>query len=309
LKDVSILIVNMNAAGMLRDCLVSLRETCGALRLEIILVDNGSKDDSLAVAKREWPEIVLLAQEKNIGYVRANNLGLPYATGRYFLYLNNDTVLLPQCLAELAHFLDTNPEAGAVSGQILNPDGTDQGTARTLPSIANAVFGRRSVLSRWFPGNRWTRRYMIGWQRTDQEPFEAEFLSTACLMVRTEIAKAIGGMDEEFVHYWVDAELCHRIRVKGWKLFCVPQAKVLHFEGQGGSNKTWRQRCRSTLLFHRDAYYAYVKIHGLQHGRPGALLAAALLGMRAGALMVLQILRPGRATVSGGRNPAAPLAR
>jgi GT2 family glycosyltransferase len=140
---------------------------------------------------------------------------------------------------------------------------------------------------------------MIGLTQQGDAPFGAEFLSTACLMMRTEQARAIGGMDEEFTHYWCDAELCQRVIDAGLKNYCVPSAKILHFEGQGGSNKTWRKRIRSTFVFHRDAYLAYVKVHKLRASHPRALFAAVLLALRAGCLMSVQFIRPGRAMTSG----------
>jgi len=296
--DISIILVNYNAAEMLRACLESIRTTKGDLRVQTILVDNNSKDESLEVARRECPDIVLLAQKSNLGYVKANNVALPYATGEKLLLLNNDTVLLPGCLQLLCEYMDRHPEAGAISPQILNPDGTDQGVARSFPSLMSAVFGRRSVLSRWFPGNRWTKRYLIGLHHPGDEAFACEFLSTACLMMRTADARSFGGLDEEFRHYWVDAELCHRVIEMGRTVACVPRAKLLHFEGQGGSNKSWRRRVNSTLTFHRDAYLAYTKLHRLRGWHPRAWMTAALLAVRAGLLVAMQIVRPGKSTTS-----------
>ncbi len=296
--DVSIILVNYNAAEMLRACLESIRSTRGSLRVQTILVDNNSKDDSLEVARRECPDIILLEQKTNLGYVKANNVALPYATAEKLLLLNNDTVLLPGCLQVLVDYMDRHPEAGAVSPQILNPDGTDQGVARSYPSFMSALFGRRSALSRWFPENRWTRRYLIGLHHPNDEPFQCEFLSTACLMMKTADARSIGGLDEEFRHYWVDAELCRRVLELKRTVVCVPQGKLLHFEGQGGSNKSWRRRINSTLTFHRDAYLAYTKLHGLRGWHPRAWLAATLLAVRAGLLMAMQMVRPGKSTTS-----------
>src|SRR6266850_3605977 len=133
--DISIVIVNLNEEGYLRDCLRSIRSTCGSLGLQVIIVDNGSQDNSVSVARTEFPGCIVLEQERNIGYVRANNVAIPEATGRYFLYLNNDTVLHPRCLETLVRFMDEHDDAGAASPMILNADGTDQGTARNFPTV------------------------------------------------------------------------------------------------------------------------------------------------------------------------------
>ena len=300
--DISIVIVNRDASGLLRDCLASIRRHAGALRVQSIVVDNGSVDDSIAMARREFPEVLVLPQGRNLGYVPANNVGLRVALGDYTLFLNNDAFVEEGALECLVAFMDAHPRAGAVSGKILNPDRSDQGTARRFPTVANAIFGRRSLLTRLFPGNPWSRRYMVGRHRPDDEPFEVETLSSAAMMVRTREGLAMGGMDEDFYLYWVDSEMCARFRRQGFGIWCVPRAIIVHFEGQGGSTKTFRRRMRSTVGFHKDSYLAYTKVHGLAPWRPPALLVAALLSVRCGLLVLLQLLRPARATSSGGRN-------
>jgi GT2 family glycosyltransferase len=300
--DLSIVIVNMNAAAMLRQCLKSILDTQGGLRVQVIVVDNGSRDASLEVARATYPDVVLLPQPTNIGYVRANNEGLEVATGRSVMFLNNDTELHPGCLAELVSFFDAHPTVGAASGQILNPDGTDQGCARRFPTPMNGLFGRRSVLTRWFPNNPWSKRFMVGRNHQGDEPFAVEILSAACLVLRTDLAKQLGGMDEDFTLYWVCAEICSRVRSRGYDVYCVPRAKLVHYEGHGGSTKTFRQRCQMTVAFNRDAYLAYVKVHGLRRLSPRRVFAACALTTRALCLMAVQLLRPTRATSSGGVN-------
>jgi GT2 family glycosyltransferase len=298
----SIVIVNCNGADWLRRCLGSIRAADDPVSLQVILVDNGSRDGSVEVARELWPDLLALPQKRNIGYVPANNVGLVKADGRYVMFLNNDTELHPGCLSSLVSFLDEHPDVGAASGQILNPDGTDQGTARRLPTIATGLFGRRSLLTRLFPKNRWSRRFMMGRHHRGDEPFEVEILSSACIVLPTELARRLSGMDEDFQLYWVDAELCTRVRAAGFKVYCVPRAKLVHFEGQGGSTRTFRQRVGATLAFHRDAYLAYVKINSLAHVHPLRLFAGLALSVRAACLLLVQVLRPGRATSSGGRN-------
>lgn len=301
--DFSVVIVNWNGREFLRACLESLRENARDASVEPIVVDNGSSDGSVEMARALWPEALVLPQGRNLGYVPANNVGLRHASGRYTMYLNNDAALAPGCLRILREFLDARPDVGAASGQILNPDGSDQGVARRFPSIANGLFGRRSVLTRWFPGNRFSRRYMVGRHHEGEAPFEVDILSAACLVFRTDVARALGGMDEAFVLYWVDAEMLGRMRRQtGLRTWCVPAAKIVHHEGHGGSTRTFRQRCRMTIAFNRDSYLAYVSWHQLGPLDPRRLFAAAALSVRAALLMGIQLLRPARATSSGGRN-------
>ncbi len=300
--DLGIVIVNRDAVGMLRDCLSSIRRHGGRVRTHVIVVDNGSMDDSVEMTRREFPEVLVLPQGKNLGYVPGNNVGLQHVDAPYTLFLNNDAFVEANALELIVDFFDAHPQAGAVSGKILNPDRSDQGTARRFPTVANAIFGRRSLVTRRFPDNPWSRRYMVGRHRTDNEPFEVEILSSACMAVLTAQAREMGGMDEDFYLYWVDAEMCSRFRKRGYQVWCVPGARIVHFEGQGGSTKTFARRMRATVGFHQDSYHAYTKVHELTPWRPPAMTVASLLGMRCLALMGLQLLRPKRATSSGGRN-------
>ncbi len=299
--DWSVVIINMNARDFLLDCIRSLQSQSGR-PAEIILVDNASIDGSVEAAEAICPGLISLPQSRNLGYVPANNVGLEVATGRYVMFLNNDAALEPGCLEELTRFLESRPEVGAISGQILNPDGSDQGCARSFPSVANGLFGRRSALTRWFPNNPWSKKFMVGRHREDDEPFEVEILSSACIAFRREVAVELGGMDEDFDLYWVDAEMCGRVRRRGLSVYCVPRARIVHHEGSGGSTATFRQRLRRTIGFHRDAYLAYRKVHQLHAFDPRRWFAATALTGRASILALLQLLRPGRATSSGGQN-------
>jgi GT2 family glycosyltransferase len=175
-------------------------------------------------------------------------VGLVPATGHYVILLNNDTELNSECLPELVHFLDARPEVGRSAGR----SSTRMVPTRERPGAfpRNGLFGRRSALTSWFPNNPWSRRYMVGRHHGGDAPFEVEILSSACLMLRTDLARRLGGMDEGFELYWVDAELCYRVRAHGYKIYCVPRARLVHYEGKGGSTRTWRQRCRATAAFH-----------------------------------------------------------
>lgn len=300
--DLSIVMTTLDSAGWLRRALPNVRATTGRLAVELIVVDNGSTDGSLDEARALWPDAVLLPQGANLGWVCTNNIGMAHARGRFVMLLNNDIEARPGYFETLVAFMQSHPQAGICSGQILNPDGTDQGTARNFPSLANGLFGRRSWLTRMFPGNPWSRRFMVGRQQTGNEPYRVEILSGCCMLMRTQLAHELRGIDEAFDMYWGDADLCMRIGALGLGVYCVPQATLLHFEGQGGSTRTWALRVRALRAFHHGAYRAYAKAHGLSPLNPLRWLVAGALVLRGALMLVLQLLRPGRATSSGGRN-------
>lgn len=300
---ITILIVNWNSAAYLRHCLRSINETIGDISAELLLVDATSTDDSVAVARELWPSLRLITVPESLGYVKANNVGLQAARGKYTMYLNSDTIIQPGAFQGILEFLEANPNVAAASGTILNADGTDQGVIRQFPSIMNGLFGRRSILSRWFPNNPWYRRYMQSRrQGANLEPFDTEMISACSMVVRTELTRALGGFDERFRFYWVDGELCARFLQNGHRVCCVPRARVIHYEGKGGSTGTFKKRLQMNLAFNEGAYLAYVSHHRLHPLDPRRFLVRYILVARMIALAILQFLRPGKATSSGGAN-------
>ncbi len=166
----------------------------------------------------------------------------------------------------------------------------------------NGIFGRRSWLSKLFPNNRWYKRYMQSRRETGPEPFETEILSAASMLVRTDLARELGGMDERFRFYWVDVEMCCRIAQRGYRVFCVPRARIMHYEGKGGSTSTFRKRLEMNVAFNQGAYLAYVSYHRLGRWDPRRSLVKLILMFRMLLLAGAQFLKPSKATSSGGAN-------
>ena len=226
LSDISVCVLNWNGSRMLSDCLQSLRAIRGTnhSRFEIIVVDNGSTDDSVDMIRREFPEARLVTIPENIGISAATNEGLRLATGRYSLILNNDIILRGSCLDQMAGFLDENPGAGLVCARLINPDGSTQVNyyPRSLPSV-------RSIFAELFWLKRNTDQDSAPWNpdvacKMDQVP-------GACVMVRGEVFKQIGLWDAEFSCWYEDVDFCRRSLNAGWENWYMPQAKVTHYGG------------------------------------------------------------------------------
>lgn len=300
--DITILIVNRNAASYLEACLKSIIATLGNISAELILVDAMSTDTSVQITKSHWPSVKMISIPEEFGYVKGNNIGLRKATGRYTMFLNSDTVIYPNALQELISFMDDNPQVGIASGSILNTDGSDQGVVRRFPTIMNGLFGRRSWLSRLFPNNHWYKHYMQSRNHEGMKPFQAEILSACSMVVRTDLAQQLGGWDERFRFYWVDAEFCTRIVRKGFHVYCVPKAKIMHHEGKGGSTSTFKKRLQMNRAFNDGAYLAYVEYHQLANWDPRRIVVKIILTFRMLLLVFIQFLRPSKATSSGGKN-------
>ena len=228
--DVSVCIVNWNGRDLLRNLLESLRAVEAAEpqpRLETIVVDNASTDGSVDRVPDDFPGVTLVRNERNLGFARANNQAAERATGRYLLFLNNDTIVRPGAIGKLVRFLDEHPNYSAVGPRLIGADGKPQLTGRNLPTI-RALLHHRVML---FP--RWTgifrdeyRAYRYG----DYDPDRAgdvQQLAAAALLVRREWFEAAGRWDEGFEFGVEDVDLCIRLRKYG-PIYYLADAEIDH---------------------------------------------------------------------------------
>ena len=255
--DLSVLIVSYNTAALVEACLRSIAATIQRCSYEVVVADNGSVDGTVDMVRQNWASVTVLDIGANLGFARANNRALHASSGRYVLLLNSDTEVLDGALDELVAFLDANPRAGMAAPHLLNSDLTDQGTARAFPSAAAALFGRKSLLTRLFPANRWSRRYLVGRTQHGNAPFAVDWVSGACLMVRRSVIDLVGALDEGFFMYWEDADWCRRVGNAGFGVYCVPSARVVHHEGQSSRG----QSARLVWEFHRSVFHYYTKYY------------------------------------------------
>jgi N-acetylglucosaminyl-diphospho-decaprenol L-rhamnosyltransferase len=275
----SIVIISYNARRYLRACLRSVFAVSYPWDTEVIVVDNASHDGSVALVREEFPRARLIDAGSNTGFSHANNLGFAAAKGEYLLMLNSDTELTGNALEQLVGFLRIHEDVGVVSPRLVYPDLTDQGVARRFPTPINALFGRRSLLTRMFPNNRYARQYLLSRQHRGDIPFEADWVSGACLMFRRGLLERLGGLDERFWMYWEDADFCYRAKQQAWRVFYVPAAVVIHHEGKSSGG---RRDGRLIIEFNRSAYRYYRK-HCLKAAlHPMAVLAAIFVTMRTG---------------------------
>lgn len=300
--DLSIIIVNWNAEKYLKDCVESIKEQSGELKIQLILVDASSSDNSVGITKDMWPDAEIEIIPESLGYVKGNNVGLKMAIGRYSLILNSDTIIYDNALELMVRFLDAHPEVGVSSSKILNPDGSDQGVVRNFPSVMNGIFGRRSFMSRLWPNNKWYRHYMLSRNVDSEEAFETEILSACAMFLRTDLAQELEGLNEKYKFYWVDSDYCIRVKRAGYKVYCYPKAKIMHYEGEGGSTSTLKKKLQMNKAFNDGAYMAYCTYHNFGAWDLRRLLVWSILFGRMQLLNIIQILKPNAAVSSGGKN-------
>lgn len=289
--DIGIVIVGMNTRDYVKNCLVSLSETqWGSYTHQIVYVDNASHDDTVHVVRQEFPEVLILENKENVGFCRAANQGSAAVRARYLLHLNNDTLVYPTSLPQLANFLDEHPDAGVVGCRLLNHDLTDQWSARRYPGGIHSIWGRRSLLAKRFPEARPVRNYLFKDLLRKREPFRVDWVGTPCMMVRYELFHAVGGFPKDF-YYWHEAMFCRRIEAANASTWVVPTAEVIHFEGKGGGARPYKVRRWHILDFHRGAYRFHIEARRLGQFSPRRWLAAAGLAARASLLLAANWLQ------------------
>lgn len=285
--DLSIIVVNYNTQELLAQCLESIYRKMSHLNYEILVVDNASSDGSADMVKQRFPEVKLIENHKNLGFATANNQALRQAEGKHILLLNSDTIALPSTVEMMRDFISHNPMVGAVGCKILNPDFTVEATARRFPRPLNALFGRKSVLTKLFPKNRFSGAYLACLNVNSEIPFEVDWVSAACMMVKREIIEEVGLLDEDFFMYWEDADWCYRIKAAGWKIYYVPGAQIIHLEGASSNGKD----NKLIIEFHKSVFLYYRKHYLKSVFNPMYLPTVTVLTMRTGILLVANMLK------------------
>jgi hypothetical protein len=265
--DLSVVVVSWNVRELLRACLASV--FAGArpdLTLEVIVVDNGSRDGSAELVRREFPAATVVANADNRGFTAGNNQGLALSRGRHVLLLNPDAEVLGDALATLVTFLDENPQVGVAGPQLRSPDGSVQSSRRRFPTLATALF-ESTWLQPWAPRGL-LRRYYVQ-DRGDDETGAVDWVTGAAMAVRRAVLEQVSGFDEGFFMYSEELDWCRRIRAAGWEIVYLPRAQVLHHQG----------RSSEQVLPARHIHFQRSKIRyfAKYHGRPAAALLRVLL--------------------------------
>jgi N-acetylglucosaminyl-diphospho-decaprenol L-rhamnosyltransferase len=285
-------VVNYEAGDALTECVRSLRaDDSAGSPPEVVVVDNGSQDGSVARLQRAFPDVAVVEPNGNVGYAGAANRGTASTTAPIVAVCNADTFVTPGAGAVmLAVFAD--PEVGAAGPCIRNLDGSVYPSARRDAGLVDAA--GHAVLGSVWPTNPFTRRY----RELDADPTVArdvDWASGAALWLRRAAIDAIGGWDEGFFMYLEDVDLGWRLGKAGWRVRYEPAAEVTHVQGLS----TDQHRNRMIIVHHRSVYRFASK---RWRGRQRLLLVptAVLLAVRAVLAIAWESLRPRRS----GPNPS-----
>ncbi|MEN6434166.1 MAG: glycosyltransferase family 2 protein [Smithella sp.] len=247
--DLSIIIVNWNTKDLLKNCLNSIYKTVHSLIFEVIVVDNASSDGSIEMLEKEFASVIRIVNTENKGFGAANNQALAIMKGKYALLLNSDTVLTLGAVNKLWNFCEANDKAAIVCGQLLNADGTKQNSIAAFPSLLTLA-ANTSLLEFLFPGRYPSKRYK------HTAPIEVDSVIGACMMIRKKSLDEAGAFDERYFFFFEETDLAFTMRLKGWKIYQVPDALIYHLQGQSiGHNIS------SRIEFYRSRYKFFRKWH------------------------------------------------
>ena len=269
--DVSMIVVNWNTREILRKCLESLCNHTRNISFEIIVVDNGSSDGSAEAVEKGFPQVKLIRNQENLGFARANNIGIRASTGRYLCLMNSDIFVLNGCLKKLLEFMDQSLNVGMSGPRLLNRDHIFQPSCRYFPSIWNNLC-HALALNRLFPKSSFfSDSLMKHWKHDTVQ--SVDVLPGCLWMVRREALDQVGLLDERFFIYGEDVDWCKRFHDHGWDVVFYPDAEAIHYHGASSASAPVRfflEMQRADLQYWKKHHgrfkqFCYALINFLRH--------------------------------------------
>lgn len=265
--DLSVIILSYNTLDLLRSCLAALRDSAGQLNIEIIVVDNGSTDGSIAFLNSQPDDLTLITNAHNTGFAAANNQAMAIAHADTLLLLNSDAFITAKALQAGLQTLRTQPQVGLVGLRLLNPDGSLQAESGRFGSLWDDI-----TTSLGFDRLRPRTRLL-----TNAGP--ADWVQGACMFVRRTALANVGGLDTSYFMYSEEVDWCRRFWRHGWQVWYLPETPIVHVGGGSAQRDDLGRRAalyRSRILARRrwDGWLA------------GLLLWAAVMAGLAGRIVV-----------------------
>lgn len=260
--NVTVIIVTRNTSALVRAAVRSVFEGVDGGTTEVVVVDNGSTDDTPTALPREFPAVKYVRSESNLGFARANNLGAREATGNYLLLLNSDARLRADSLQRAVEWMGAHPEASVAGAQLLNPDGSRQNSIANFPTLATELLNK-SLLRRLFPAR------FPGKEQQFSKPMEVESVVGAFMLIRGQAWRTAGGLDERYFFFLEETDFCLAVKRAGGKVYHLPQVEVWHEQGKSAKQTPAPAR----IEYWRSRYAYFAKNHS---AIIGVLLRAGL---------------------------------
>ena len=219
---ISIIIVNYNVRYFLEQCLYSVKKSCANLSSEIIVIDNNSNDDSCRMVKDRFPEVNLICNKQNIGFGKANNLGVSKAKGEFVLILNPDTLIAEDTLQEMVEFAEKQDDFGALGVKMIDGTGSFlHESKRNIPTIR--------IASKKILGN--SKEYYAN-HIDENDNGKIDILTGAFMLLKRSIFNEVNGFDEDYFMYGEDIDLCYKLLNKGFQNYYFGKSTIVHFKGE-----------------------------------------------------------------------------
>src|SRR5262249_16760229 len=293
----SIVIPTYNAHEWIQGCIDSITLHPPSSDYEILVVDDQSTDDTVAIVRGTFPEVRLFANAKNVGFGKTVNVGLRASHGEYILVLNNDTWMHEGALDAMIGFLDAHADVGIVGPKVLSGDGSLQQQCRRRIPTPTAALLYFTGIAKLFPGNPRVAGYLMT-AADENQTTEVDAVSGACLMARRRVVDAIHGFDPEYYLYGEDMDFCWRAKVAGWKVIYYRGAVITHCGGQGGTGK---KKLYATMEWHRAMWIFYRKHRAPQVAFPERALVYSGIALKTALAVAASALR--RSATPGTAKP------
>jgi hypothetical protein len=284
-----VITVSYNTCQLLRKCLRTLLSVAGEGPLDILVVDNASTDDSAQMVRTEFPDVRLIAMDRNLGFAPSNNRAMSEMSCSEVLFLNPDAIVNPGAIREMRKTLAAHPRAAVVGAQLVSENGNLQPSSFAFPSLWREFWNflpelkgilrvrdLASGVSRFVP-QLWRGSY-----RAVSEAHQVDSIGGACMLVRTDAFRQVGGFSDRFFLYHEEMELCYRLRQHDWEVWLEPRARVVHYEAQASGVRRFRLPPMPILGYRIEGMDYFWATH--HPGVPYAvwrLMARSLLGLRA----------------------------
>jgi GT2 family glycosyltransferase len=275
---VAVIIVNFNAGEHLRTCVESVAADLSLDSPDIIVVDNASSDGSDRLVDG-MPGVSLVRNDRNRGFGAAVNQAAQRTSAPLLWLLNPDCQVVSSTFARLTHTLAQHGACAIAAARLLNADGSVQASARGEPSAWTGLFGRHGLMTKLFPRSALARRNLPAEDlvQADVESAVVDWVMGACMLIRRDRFIEVGGFDERYFLYWEDADLCRRLRARGYETRYVPGAHVVHVGAVSAATRSGM----ATREFHRSAYRYYATHVVPRRWHPARPFARVVLTVRA----------------------------
>jgi N-acetylglucosaminyl-diphospho-decaprenol L-rhamnosyltransferase len=271
--DLTVIVVNYNTAHLLDRMISALESARGKLVVQLIIIDNASRDSSVSLIRCRHPEVDLIINDVNVGFGRANNQALPLIRGKFILLLNTDAFVSEETLSKTVHYMESNPRCGILGVRLVGEDGTLQPSCRYFPTPWND-FVASSGLQKIFSSTRLVDD--MAWDHKSIR--ECDWVPGCYYLMRQALVDQIGLFDPRYFLYFEEVDHCRSARDAGWSVIFYPLTSVVHIGGEsakteGVITRSGRQiselEIESKMLFFRK-----------HHGRLGVITAIVLLALR-----------------------------